>query len=558
MDTAHAPKLNDHPPWDPSRIEALTCELEAIRADAARLEAEFAPELARLDGPMRDSGRNLLHYLALRRRDIRALQHELATLGLSSLGRAESHVLGNLEAVLAILRHIAGRPQARRTDGLRPIGFDEGRRLLEAHAGSLLGKSERPGPAGRSVRIMVTMPADAATDPVLVRELLSNGMDLMRINCAHDDPAAWSRMVENLRRAQQELGRPCRVLMDLAGPKLRTGYLGTDDGADDRLPGGSLFDCVIAPASLPLAGESIEVFPGDELVLTRRLDGGRHPRRDRRGTLLDPGVVPCTLPEVFAFVRTGEKVWFDDGKIGAVVAAAGPDEVRVRITACPLTGRKLRADRGINLPDSSIELPALTAKDLQDLETVVKVADLVGLSFLNSAADVAALQEELARRTDRKLGIVLKIETRRAFAQLPRILLAALRTPPVGVMIARGDLAVECGYERLAEVQEEILWICEAAHAPVIWATQVLETLAKKGTPSRAEITDAAMGERAECVMLNKGPHVVDAVRVLDDILRRMRSHQDKKTALLRALSLSNLDGGEKDPTPPRIAFAED
>ena len=95
---------------------------------------------------------------------------------------------------------------------------------------------------------------------------------------------------------------------------------------------------------------------------------------------------------------------------------------------------------------------------------------------------------------------------------------------------------MECGFERLAEVQEEILWLCEAAHVPVIWATQVLETLAKKGSPSRAEITDAAMGERAECVMLNKGPHVLEAVRVLDDILRRMQGHQAKKRPMLRAL----------------------
>ena len=106
-------------------------------------------------------------------------------------------------------------------------------------------------------------------------------------------------------------------------------------------------------------------------------------------------------------------------------------------------------------------------------------------------------------------------------------------------MIARGDLAVECGYERLAEVQEEILWICEAAHLPVIWATQVLQSLAKKSQPSRAEITDAAMGERAECVMLNKGPHIVAAVCVLDNILRRMQAHQSKKSSRLRRLHLS-------------------
>jgi pyruvate kinase len=107
-------------------------------------------------------------------------------------------------------------------------------------------------------------------------------------------------------------------------------------------------------------------------------------------------------------------------------------------------------------------------------------------------------------------------------------------------MIARGGLAVECGFERLAEVQEEILWICEAAHVPVIWATQVLETLAEEGMPSRAEISDAAMGHRAECVMLNKGPHMVGAVRVLDNILRRMQAHQAKKQAMLRELRLAH------------------
>ena len=138
-----------------------------------------------------------------------------------------------------------------------------------------------------------------------------------------------------------------------------------------------------------------------------------------------------------------------------------------------------------------------------------------------------------------KLGLILKIETREGFDQLPRLLLAAMRGRAVGVMIARGDLAIECGYQRLAEVQEEILWICEAAHMPVIWATQVLESLAKNGIPSRSEITDAAMGKRAECVMLNKGPYIVTAVRVLADILGRMQAHHEKKNSMLRKLHLA-------------------
>jgi len=141
---------------------------------------------------------------------------------------------------------------------------------------------------------------------------------------------------------------------------------------------------------------------------------------------------------------------------------------------------------------------------------------------------------------------VLKIETRRAFENLPKLLLSALHSSAPGVMIARGDLAVECGYERLAEVQEEILWLCEAAHVPVIWATQVLERMTKDGLPSRAEVTDAAMGERAECVMLNKGPYLLDALATLDDILRRMEAHQSKKTPTLRPLRVASAAFAER------------
>ena len=112
------------------------------------------------------------------------------------------------------------------------------------------------------------------------------------------------------------------------------------------------------------------------------------------------------------------------------------------------------------------------------------------------------------------MGVVLKIETAWAFQNLPPLLLTAMQRPRIGVMIARATwpwhaaTAVACGYERMAELQEEIMWLCEAAHVPVIWATQVLEHLTKFGHSSRAEISDAAMSERAECVMLNKGPSI--------------------------------------------------
>ncbi|GET39445.1 pyruvate kinase [Microseira wollei NIES-4236] len=146
------------------------------------------------------------------------------------------------------------------------------------------------------------------------------------------------------------------------------------------------------------------------------------------------------------------------------------------------------------------------------------------------------LQVRLLNHPSRQIAIVAKIETPEAVRNLPELIVRAAGKQPFGVMIARGDLAVEIGYQRLAEMQEEILWLCEAAHVPVIWATQVLENLVSKGIPSRAEITDAAMAERAECVMLNKGPFIPLAVTILDDVLTRMQAHQLKKTPQLRAL----------------------
>jgi len=213
-----------------------------------------------------------------------------------------------------------------------------------------------------------------------------------------------------------------------------------------------------------------------------------------------------------------------------------PDRIELRIVRGPRPSGKLASEKGINVPDTVLELPALTEEDRRDLTTVVRLADLVGMSFVQRPEDIHALRAELDRLRASHLGLILKIETSHAFAAMPALLRAAMEHERTGVMIARGDLAVECGYQRLAEAQEELLWICEAAHVPAIWATQVLEGLAKNGIPSRAEVTDAAMGERAECVMLNKGPHILEAVSVLDDILRRMEEHQSKKTAQLRRL----------------------
>jgi pyruvate kinase len=401
--------------------------------------------------------------------------------------------------------------------------------------------------------------------------------------------------VEQVRLASEATGRPCRIAMDLAGPKLRTGALPPLPGVVRARPRRDRLGRLLEPAriraepslepiplavaegvGLPIADRDWQCLePGERLrgrdasgrwreltVQTRDCRGlwltteqlchfavgqvfeASHGQGRlvvaplppapgemvlRRGDRLrltaaettEPGAIPCSLPQVFADVRPGERILFDDGKIGGLIRAASAQELEVEIITARPRGSKLRADKGINLPDSHLHTPALTAKDIEDLTFATAHADLVSYSFVNRQADIVVLHQALERCGREDLAVVLKIETRRAFLQLPRLLLAAMRYPaPLGVMIARGDLAIECGWDALAEIQEEILLVCEAAHVPCIWATQVLDEMARHGTPTRAEITDAAMGARAEALMLNKGPNITATVRTLGRIVR--------------------------------------
>lgn len=447
---------------------------------------------------------NMAHFLALRRRDLRPLQNALIPWGLSSLGRSESRVLANIDAVIHALAALAGRPADAVADDLpprpAPDAFFSGARLLEERAAEVFG----PAPPHRPVRIMVTLPPEAATDARLLNELVGCGMDVARLNCAHDTPQIWAAMIANVRFAASSHGRSCRVLMDLSGPRART-----------------------AEVCGPDATRRVTV--GDCLLLTR---GAPYPAPDAAFS------VRCVPPAVLDQARIGDRVLIDDGKIVARFESVRGDALLARVEHAPPRGGRLAPEKGLNLPDVTLNLDPLSEKDLCDLDFIVKNADLVGYSFVQRPAEVDRLHAELDRRArdGDGPGVVLKIETARAVQELPELIVHSSARRPLAIMIARGDLAVELGYERLAEMQEELLWLCEAAHVPVIWATQVLERLVKKGTPSRAEITDAAMGVRAECVMLNKGPCLARAVRILDDVLTRMAAHQVKKTPQLRAL----------------------
>lgn len=606
-------------------LERLIDQVMHLRDQALAFESAHQHLLEQVAEHYRNSARNLMHYLALRQRDLRDLQNELAALGLSSLGRSESHTLHTLHGVLRALHCLAGH-SVDLDDTIVPVTFRTGALLLDEHTHRLFGEA-----AGkRPVRIMVTMPSEAARNPELVRNLLAAGMDIMRINCAHDTPEDWLRMIANLREAERAVGRTCKVYADLAGPKLRTGPLppifvrkvrpkrnlrgevieparvwfaaSTEAALPDDAPiipiEGNLlrkarkgdviylrdargrkrrlvvetrrrgllgvsFDRTVyfetgtplrlrrGDAWLPAEG-SIGALPpqyeplvlnvGDKLVLTRNDQLGQPARRSRIGALLEPARIGCTLGEAFDAVQPEQPIWFDDGKIGGRVLSNNGREIAVEITFARPGGSKLGAEKGINLPNTDLSaIPALTEKDREDLAVLAHHVDMVGLSFVRQPEDVTMLSEALKQLRAQHVAVVLKIETRCAFENLPRLLLAGMQMHSLGVMVARGDLAVEVGFDRLAEVQEEILWICEAAHIPVIWATQVLESMAKSGAPSRAEVSDAVMSGRAECVMLNKGPYIVEATRFLSNVLERMAAHQSKKRSRLRRLSIARL-----------------
>ena len=603
-----------------SQKSALAQKLEVLYSEILDRVGSVCHNFRTCDLDGACSRDNLLAYLILRDHDLQELQFELADLGLSSLGRLEGSVLASLQHVMSHVGAVLP------STPLSVPDLKKANSLLAQRSRALLGRPR----VTRRTRIMVTLDASIIHRSDLLEQLLLEGMDIARINCAHDSAPEWGQIIKSIRhaedrltRAGQSVGRRCRILMDLAGPKVRTGPLELEtrplklsvpkdaDGRPSRLLEGYLDGNAGYTGWVRRSGEAPQFVialprqPGLELLhvgetlqfedtrnrartlyVLERMSATRvrvglqrtaylhegillrgeqgveltvgpltsqpvdlwvqagdrlHLYRDpeqpghlaRQGT---PAGISCTLPEALHSVQPGHRVYIDDGKIAASVLAVHEHYVELEITAPSSIPARIRSDKGLNFPDSPLNLPALTARDREDLSFVVTQANAVGLSFVHRPRDLYDLREALKELGDPDMGIVLKVETREAVHQLAQLLLAGFELPKCGVMIARGDLAVEVGFEHLARVQEDILCLCEAAHIPVIWATQVLETLAKSGLPARAEITDAAMGHRAECVMLNKGEHVLDAVKTLAQLLQAEEPHHLKKRDVFREI----------------------
>lgn len=440
------------------------------------------------------SAENLIRYLVLRSEDLRTLQDLLHIAGLSSLASSESHILRQLQAILERL----GKKFA--FNEFSDCNYYTGRELIQERSTKLFGVKKGPIPY-----IMVTFDSEFIDNFQLVKELLQAGMNVARINCAHDDQEIWENMIGLIRRASDETAIPCRIYMDLAGPKMRTSILGKG-----RLKG------------------KAAIWEGQEFTLAEQ------------DSDYDPSgvVIGCSEPNIIKQLKAGERVLFDDGLIETKVISATNGMTTLKVIRISSKKMVLKAKKGINFPDADLDLPLLTEQDRSLIPFICQHADLLGYSFVRHNSGVAELQKILSTYQQRP-HIILKIETLQAVRNFPSLLIRGMEEEVFGVMIARGDLAVEIGFERMSEIQEEIVWISESAHVPVIWATQVLETLNKSGIATRSEITDASHSAMAECVMINKGNYVIEVLKTLRDILQRTGGHHIKKRFTFRPMQIA-------------------
>ena len=470
-------------------LKRLALELDGI--DSLMLDSEYSfKHLLKAAHPFnKKTAKNLLHYLVLRSLDIRELQDRLHTGGLSSMASSESHIRGQLVAITQRLDEKKLTPKG-------VFNYKTGKKSLADRSSGLFGSKK----TDTIPYIMITLDRNAAREYAKVKNLIQSGMNIARINCAHDDENIWLQMILHIKRAVKATGLSCKIYMDLAGPKIRT---------------------ILKNKS------HLKVFEGKSFYMT-----------DAQHLKDDPKLLGCSVAGISDQIHKGEKVLFDDGLIEAIVQNIEGAIIKLKVIRISSKKPFVKNEKGINFPESHLTIPAISEYDLQCLPFILKHADLVGYSFVKNEKDVLQLQEMIDNH--KNLSLILKIETLEAVNNLPDLLFAGMRNKNFGVMIARGDLAIEIGFERMSEIQEEILWICEAAHVPVIWATQVLETLNKSGLATRSEITDAAHAAMADCVMINKGNHILQTIETLQDILQRSGGHHVKKRFTFRPLTIAS------------------
>jgi len=487
-----------------------------IRQELEELERKMQDEIRSRDPlfteihpEQHQAARNLLHYLTLRNEDIRVLQDKLHVAGLSSLTSSESHIHRQLQSILQRV----GKKY--RDEDLESCDYSFSKKEISNKSKMLFGEKKNTV----IPYIMVTFDSSFAENYGVIKTLLQNGMNVARINCAHDDETIWARMVHLLKRACRRTGLSCKIYMDLAGPKIRTHLL---KGGNKK--------------------GTAKVKEGELIWLAENADGFSD------GNL----VISPNEPGIIANLQKNDRVYIDDGMIKGVIEKKKKEKAALRLLRISSKKKQIKEDKGINFPDTDFSIPSLTDFDKQCLPFICEYADLVGYSFVRYPGDFVNLQNQMKIHSSKTPLVILKIETPEAVKNLPDLLLEGMHQRVFGAMIARGDLAVEIGFERMGEIQEEILWICEAAHVPVVWATQVLESLNKSGIATRSEITDASHAAMAECVMLNKGDHTIEVIETLQDILQRTGGHHIKKRFSFRPLNIARTFLNKEKPVPDK------
>jgi len=271
------------------RVTELLEQLEQIESEAKALENKYEKRLMKIHPVNQKSALNLIHYLALRNQDIRKLQDSLGQLGISRLGRAESHVMASIAAIKNLLDKILKKEQVKVEKPA--VSFKKGRKILKANTSSLFGKKLK----GSKVRIMVTLPTDAADDYKYIKKLVTSGMNSARINCAHDETEVWKRMIDKIRKAKTQTGRNVKICMDLGGPKLRTGSMRPGPKVVHLQPERDLLGKVTSPSEVWLALAGTELEDEEGMIIPVSDDWLKRLKKDSVITFIDSRNKNCKL-----------------------------------------------------------------------------------------------------------------------------------------------------------------------------------------------------------------------------------------------------------------------
>lgn len=334
-------------------------------------------------------------------------------------------------------------------------------------------------PVHKRTKIVATLGPASDQDDIL-RGLIGAGMNVARLNFSHQKAAARRVTIERVRRISRELNTPVAILGDLRGPRIRVGEI---------------------------AGGSVILPTGETFTLTPEIVTGTAER------------ISVTFPALAADVEPGALLLVDDGNLLLTVAETRPNgDVLCRVER----GGVLTSNRGLNLPGRKVSLPSLTEQDYEDITfAIAEKLDFLALSFVQSAADVRGLQEHLARN-GADIPVIAKIEKKSALDDID-----AIARQSYGVMVARGDLALEMSLPEVPIAQKRIIAACRREARPVITATQMLESMTHAPKPTRAEATDVANAifDGTDAVMLSgesaMGQYPVESVAAMSAIAER-------------------------------------